>query len=189
MNSQSPSEQLEGLKRSCDQMISQHSFLRDMYSGRASAIDIALLVMSASLSALIFAPDELISKVLFFVVDPKLIIGFIALAVFILSMVSWKVDWKGMENAHREAAILLSELKQEINARQRGRDPVNADAVPPIQAEYKIITDKCIRIPERYFLKTKQHHKQKIALSRIIDEKPHINIKLAKIKLWFSDNW
>ncbi|MFC4347954.1 hypothetical protein ACFO5Q_08870 [Kordiimonas lipolytica] len=176
-------EKLQKLCGLIDQMISQHAWLRDRYARRASTLDVILLVLSASLSALAFAD---IKGIVGGLVDVKLWLGGLSLTVFVASVVSWKVDWKGKENSHGQTVDNLSQQKREILALLDQEDGINSDTVAAVNASYAVISDKCAKVPESLFLKTKQYHKRKVALSRALDVSPGTFLWVIKLKLWWQ---
>lgn len=162
-----------------DQMISQHAWMRDHYASYSQALDILLLLVSATLAALTFAD---LPKILGTNFDPQPIVGALSIAIFVLSVIGWKVDWKGRENAHAQSVDLLTQVKRGLSIADSGGDGGVLEAIQ----NYNIVIDRCAKIPEKYFLKTKRHHKRKVAISKELDVAPATFIWVIKLKLWWQ---
>lgn len=189
MKSSFPEERIEKLLNKCDQMISQHAYLRDRYGNNALTLDIILILFSASLSALVFAPPDFPAQYISQNFDNQPLIGGISLVVFVASILSWKVDWKSKQSSHAEAAKLLSELKQRLITAIQSEAPIRPDLEESLKADYDLVLQKCTPIPEKDFLRTKQYHKRKITISRHLDENPHATLCLLKLRLLLRDNF
>jgi len=90
--------------RVLDQTLSMHTMLRDRHARRALLVDVLLLACSVVFCASAFASDQ----VLAFLGDSpdrvRYLLKAFAVITFMLSVLSLRIDWKGIAAAHRQAA-------------------------------------------------------------------------------------
>ena len=157
--------------RVADQMISAHSALRDRYVWRALVVDGVMLVLSAVLCALVFAPQALVDTVGVSTRLAGLLVGWTSVGVFALSILQLRVAWKEKGADHCNAAIVLAETKAQLSLLLRD---ANADTVEQARVlEIATLQGKSLRpIPEGEFLTMKAAHLRKVLLSRLLDRYP-----------------
>ncbi len=165
-----------------DQMISQHAYLRDHYGRWSTALDITLLTMSAVLAAITFAD---VKTLLQSSVILEQYVGILSILIFLASVISWKVDWKGREISHRDSVNILSAYKRDIIDSLNSKVDISTVELERFSQEYALVSEKCVKIPEKYFLKTKQYHKRKVELSKELDSSSFAFLWIIKIKLWW----
>lgn len=180
-------DHLKKLATKIDQMISQHSYLRDYYKCKSNVIDITIMSFSLILSVLVFADKETLINFIPCTDKPQIMIGLISIIILLLSIINWKIDWKRSENSHEIACNILSELKHKFNSILNSDKKYMEDNYQKAVNMYQTSLSKCCPIPESKFNITKRHHLKKVALSKAISNSPSANIFIVKFKLWFQD--
>jgi hypothetical protein len=168
-------------------MLTAHSILRDRFARRASVFDIVLLALSAILCGTTFLDPALVK---YFHLDPEAIrsvLGACAILVFILSIVGLRVDWKERSARHQHACSTLADIKA------RSRELIRAQGDHQVRESFEFLRasgfamSELPSIPEVEFVKLKAKHKQKVEISRLLDEHPSAPIWLLRWKLRFRD--
>lgn len=180
-------DELERTSKVADMLCSGHSHLRDRYLNRALILDLSILGASTWLVALSFADVTTNIFLTPFAIDSRIWIGALGTAVFFLSIVQLKTDWKGRADAHRRTADIYAEVKREAKFLLSTTQLGDAD-LKQILAKYELATAVGIGMPESEFLAQKQRHKSKIVISRYLDQHPFASLTLLRIRFWFRDN-
>lgn len=120
--------------------------------------------------------------------DSQLWIGLLGAVTFGLTLIQFKADWRGRSEAHQRSFTMYAEVKREAGYFLTTSIDIPAKDFQRLVDRYDMASDVGSGIPEQEFLPLKQHHKMKIEISRLIDEKPGAFIWLAKIKLFLRDN-
>lgn len=184
-----PADQLKKLLSKTDQMLSQHAYLRDCYKLRSDIIDFGIMICSLILSVLVFSGPNFLHQFFGEVKNAQIIMGLVSLAVLILSIFNWKVDWKKTENSHASSCKILSDLKLKLRSLLGVMHEISQQEYEQGQEIYNRSLEQCCPIPENKFHKTKLHHNKKVALSKAIDDSPGTSLWIIKIKLWCRDTF
>ncbi|WP_119300313.1 hypothetical protein [Dongia deserti] len=180
-------DEIERIKRVADTLCTGHAGLRDRYARRALLLDIAILALSAWLTALAFIDPHLNITLTPFGLDPQLWTGVVAFVTFLLSIVQLKTDWKARSDSHRRSLDVYAEVKREAGYLLASWSDDEA-ACRRVLARYDMASAVAVAIPESEFLRQKSRHKLKVEVSKYIDDHPGASIWLTRIKLWLRDN-
>lgn len=192
MTDMSVSDSLEKLQRLHDvsnQMASQHAFLRDRFSRRATLTDVMLMISAGALSVLTFIDNDTLQLLGFAEGRSSLIPGLISLIVFSLSVITWKMDWKERKSAHGDAASALAQFKIKMRDRIGSSSAMSEEEHHEINDEYQRMLTMLEPIPEKLFLDSKRHHKRKKQISKSLSNYPSTPIWLIRCKLRVTDTW
>ena len=188
LDTKSNHSELQRLLRVSDQMVSQHAYLRDVYGRRALALDLCLVVLAGTLSAFTFATDSAWNVGFEMPISSKLFLAAGSTLVFVLSLVEWKVAWKVRKATHADAVKAYGPFKLKLRGLLKQHDNLPEQNVSELQQEYAAIGKFNEPIPERYFLKSKQHHKRKLAISKYLDDHPHATLWFVRLRFIAIDN-
>ena len=177
----------EKVRGIADMMVSAHSLIRDQLRFWSTLIDLHVIVMSGWLSALSFAPDDLLK-----IVNPtdfksQYVVGVLGVFTFCLSLVQLQLNLKGRSESHDNAAKEIARIKGDISTYLSFTSPELRDLDVLIK-RYADVCEMVIKIPEAKFLSVKAHHKRKVEISKYIDAHPCANLTLLNIKMWIRDN-
>lgn len=178
-------EALERALRVSDQSCTGYAILRDRYKRWATMLDVAILLISAWLSAMVFVQPSIAAQLSPPGFSRDLWLGLLSIGAFCLSLIQLQVNWKGRAQTYQLACSTLSSFVKEY------RPLVDSAEVSVVQlalTRYQITTDSLEAIPDSQFLILKKRHKVKIELSKLLDARPATNLVLARLKLWWRDN-
>ncbi|WP_140885786.1 hypothetical protein [Muricoccus nepalensis] len=170
-----------------DMMCTAHAGLRDRYKRRALGLDLAILLPSAWLAALAFVEPRINLTLTPFGFEPQVWVGLLGVAVFGLSIVQLRVDWKGRADAHARAFEGYTEVKRDAGVLLAASAEITEQACRPIFARYGAAG--ATSIPEGDFLRQKQRHLLKIAISKHLDSSPAASLTLTRLRFWLKDNF
>lgn len=169
--------------RVVDQMITAHCGLGDRFERISVWQDAATLVLSIVLLATTFLDPVTLTWLGITDTGAKVVLGLTGIIVFASTVLALRFRWKERSGAHRLAAKSLVELKNAA----RGIDPLLA---PQAAAEWLGETGRTLKgvpeIPEALFLKLKAIHVKKVALSKLISERPGAPLTLLRLTLWWQ---
>ena len=94
--------------RVLDQTLSMHTTLRDRYARRALLVDALLLACSVVFCASAFASDQVLALLGGSPDRVRYFLKAFSIITFMLSVLSLRVDWKGIAAAHRQAGEKMS---------------------------------------------------------------------------------
>ena len=182
-------KELERVKRVSDMLITMHSVLRDGYSRRSIAVDCALFASSIILVALVFMDPVLLDWLPLSAFGSRVLLGAFALVTFFLSLVIFRVDWKSKAELHKRAAEAYSHIKLECQELLITFNTASDTEIQKLLVRYRDLGQICVPIPEGSFLRLKNKHKLKVALSKYLDDNPGTCLLLLKLKIWFADTF
>lgn len=180
--------ELRRRERVSDMMLTAHSILRDRFTRRATAFDIILLAFSGILCGTTFLDPVHFG---YFNLDPattRMIRGVCAILVFILSIIGLRIDWKQRSGRHQHASRALADIKvksRELIGAQKDRQETET---PEFLRASGFVMSELTPIPDADFVKLKAKHKQKVEISRLLDEHPSAPVWLLRWKLRFRDS-
>jgi hypothetical protein len=146
------------------------------------------LLLSAWITAMGFADPRLNQWLVPPYFDVQLWMGLLGSITFALTLVQFKADWRGRSEAHQRSFTMYAEVKREAGYLLVSANEISARDFQRLADRYDIASDVGTGIPERDFLSLKRRHKLKIAISRLLDEKPGSSLWLTRIKLILRDN-
>src|SRR5437870_168863 len=175
-------------RRVVDMMLTAHSILRDRYSVRATALDVAVLGLSVVLCLTTFL-DPAVLRVAHIGEDAAHItLGISSAAVFFLALVQLRVDWKARVIEHQRACEKLARLKGEYR-RLATAPAVSTPAGPSDTTRVLEAADRVLEelrpIPDSEFASLKARHNRKVEVSRILDRYPGAPVLLLRTMLWW----
>lgn len=166
-----------------DQMLSMHSCLRDKHTRWAFWLNTFLIGVSLFLCVFSFVGDDQLALLVDRPKEARVIVGFFAVIMLILSITEFRVDWKAAGSNHSNAASHLSSLKAKYRkafAESAGNDcEKNAHLTTEYDQTMKVLTP----IPDRYFSKLKADHLFKRNLSQRVSQNPNAPVWILRLQL------
>lgn len=181
-------EEVGRIRRVADQLCTGHASMRDRFKRRAVSLDLAILLLSAWLTALAFVDPRLHQWLVPLQIDATLWIGLIGVLTFCLTLVQLQLNWRGRSEAHARSFNMYSEVKREAGYLLASLDTIPLREFQRLAARYDMASDLGAGIPERDFLRLKRKHKLKVKVSKLLDTRPGASIALTKLKLILRDN-
>ena len=106
-------DELERIRRVSDTLCTGHARLRDRFAQRALILDLCILGLSTWLVALAFVQPRINVRLTPFGLDTQIWMGMLSVAIFFLTLVQFKTDWKGRADAHKRTLEMYAEVKRE----------------------------------------------------------------------------
>lgn len=178
--------ELKRVARVADTLCTAHAGLRDKYRLLATCLDLFVLLLSAWVVALAFVEPRINISLTPFGLEPQIWVGLLGVAVFGLSIVQLRVDWKGRSDAHARAFEAYAEVKRDARFLLAAGQEITVQACQPVFTRYGAAG--ATSIPEDEFLKQKRRHLLKVAVSRHLDDHPAASIRLTRLRFWVRDN-
>lgn len=182
-------EELQRILRVSDMLCTGHAWLRDRYALRALILDLLILIISVWLVALAFVNETTARRLTPATVEPQIWMGLLAVLTFVLSVIQIKVDWKGRSDAHQRSFDIYFDVKRQATYLLQTSGTLARPDCESVLVRYDVAAQFGTHIGERDFLRIKQRHKIKVAISKQMDTHPAASILLLKLKLWMRDNW
>ncbi len=176
--------ELTRICRVSDMLCTGHAALRDRYARLAFSLDLLTLAVSTWLVALAFVEPKLNVTLTPFGWDSQVWVGALSTGVFFLTLVQIKTDWKGRSDAHKRTLDVYAEVKREAGYLLSAGE-YDHDACQRVFSRYDMAASVGVPIPEAEFLKQKQHHLMKIALSKALDGRPAASLMWLRARLWW----
>jgi len=178
--------ELDYYYRVVDQTISMHASLRDRYASWASLTDISLMALSGALVAMSLIDPARLSPS---ITQPcaRAIMVAISFLVFVLSMVTWRVDWKAKASHHDLAIDRLAKVKALCRSLKYEESPTPERITEVCKACAEALAAPP-RIPERDFARLKAAHLVKVEVSSLLSDCPGSSIQLVRAALWVRGN-
>ena len=167
-----PENESERQYRLVDQLLSMHSLLRDRYHFLAFSLNTLQIAASLFLCALAFVADDALQAAGLFPSRTRLALGLGALAVLIIAIAEYRVDWKAAGSRHGEAAGRLGRLKALYRRSRAQEETEDPEVQKSLTEEYERTMSILPPIPDRRFSRLKAHHLFKRALSERLSENP-----------------
>ena len=181
-------QQLEKTRRIADMLCTAHAGMRDRLHRLATTIDLAILLLSVFLVAHTFTDVSDIGLLHWLGISYGNWLGALAAAVFALSLIQMRVNWKAKSEAHARSFSIYAEVKRDI-ARLLAKDAPDDQTVSRVLSRYDLAGDVGVPIPETEFLKQKQRHRIKTFVSDYLDTHPGAWIPLIHLKLFLKDTF
>ncbi len=178
-------DELARICRVSDMLGTGHAALRDRYARLAFSLDLSTLAVSTWLVALAFVEPKLNVTLTPFGWDSQVWVGALGTGVFFLTLVQIKTDWKGRSDAHKRALDVYAEVKREAGYLLSAGE-YDRDAYQRVFSRYDMAASVGVPIPETEFLKQKQRHLVKVALSKALDGRPGASLMWLRARLWWQ---
>jgi hypothetical protein len=182
-------KEVERIFRVSDMLISMHSMLRDEYSRKSTNVDCSLFASSIILVALVFIDPLLLDWLPISAIVSRIILGVFALLTFFLSLVIFRVDWKSKSELHKHAAEVYSNIKLECQEILSNFEIASELDIQRLFIRYRYLGQICVAVPDNSFLRLKNKHKTKVAISKYLDNNLGTCLCLLKIRIWFISNF
>lgn len=181
--------ELERIRKTADLLSTAHASMSDRYGRKALAIDIAILLATACLTALGLADPRFSRWLVPESIDPTLWIGLLGLLTFCLTLLQIKTDWKGLSEGHQRTFAMYVEVKREAGYMLASDSGVSVREFQRLASRYDMASDLGKGIPEKWFLALKRQHRIKVAISKILDDRPGAVIFFLKFQVLWRDTW
>lgn len=170
-------KELKALRDKANLLASMHSRMSDIYRFWHTSISSAILMFSTFLVGLTFISEDFIEKSIG--IHPfavKWIIGITSIFTFlgVLLLTEWGFQGKAVE--HREAVRFYFRIVNKIRQWLDNAIEITPEMMEEIRSEYSQ-TQSIPKIPDSQFLKLKQWHLRKVAMSRELDKNPFLSIQ------------
>lgn len=179
---------VERALRVADQQATAYAILRDRFQYRARLLDVGILLFSTWLVAMTFVEPVIGDSLSPSFVKREIWLGLLSIATFFFSTVQLMVDWKGRAQSYSRSLASTSSFVKTYRGLIKQANPDSA-AINDAIAAYKAITDSVESVPESDFLRLKQKHKIKMAISDALDKNPFRSIFLIWLSMFCSDNF
>jgi hypothetical protein len=154
------------------QSLAMHTMLRDRFTRLATVVDVVILTCSVIICAVRFARDDLFARFGLSASAMRDLVGFASVAVFILSIIALRVDWKARSANHREAVRKLTSLVAQYRSTKLGEDAWLPARAEELQMMYWEAMDNVVPIPSRQFAKLKARYLRGVEVSKMLDSRP-----------------
>ncbi len=178
--------ELERIRRVSDMLVSMHSILRDEYSRKSIVVDSSLFGSSIILVALVFVDPLLLDWLPLSPTASRILLGAFALLTFFISLVIFRVDWKSRSKLHKYAAEMYSNIKLESQEILVTFEIASDIDIQKLLIRYKYLGQICVSIPESSFLRLKNKHKTKVAISKYLDDNPGASLWVLRLRILFA---
>jgi hypothetical protein len=168
-----------------DQSCTAYAYLRDKYQRYSFWLDLAILLLSAWLTSMVFVQPRIAVTLSPRQINPDVWIGLLSILAFALSLVQLLVDWKGRAHSFQQAATSLSGFVKEHRSIAMS---ISEEELDLALARYSALTDGFEPIPEGEFLALKRKHRLKVEFSRLLDERPGASLTLWRLRMALRDN-
>jgi hypothetical protein len=183
------SKELARMHKVSDMLVSCHSKLRDDLQNQALTVDLFILFFSVFLSAFTFSTQEVKNFLNPTAISSDILIGLISIALFFLSLIQMKVDWKERSAKHSAAVHAYFRIKSELTELLLEPTAILPEQYRHMKEQYSTIGEYNVKIPDDKFISLKRHHRLKVHLSRYLDKHPAAIPTFISIRLIFRDNF
>ncbi len=166
------------LYKKANMLASCHSVLSDRYSHRHTILMSVLLAFSTLVVGLTFISEQFVLTTTGLGSDTLTWIrGTASIVVFAAGLLVSQWDWAGKAAKHREAVrhYFLVAHRARFLLEAADEQPITDEAIHELQTQYER-SESLPKIPEVEFLKLKQQHLRKLAISRDLEKSPHSSI-------------
>jgi hypothetical protein len=168
-------------------MLSMHAILRDRFSRLSSGFDVALVSAGTVLCATTFLDPAVLDAVGVPSQAARLALGTASVAVFLLSLISLRVDWKERSARHQHACKSLSDLKLKCRELRAASAERRAAEGPEFIRAAAFVASELPPIPDAQFARLKSKHKVKVEVSRLLDRYPGLPPWILRWSLRWRD--
>jgi hypothetical protein len=169
--------------RVIDLMLTMHSVLRDRNHRRALAVDVLNFSVSLVLVATVFADTQILSVVGISGEHSRYVIGVTSLAIFFLSILTLRIDWKQKAEKHQDAHLKLAALKAKFHDWEKSHSPDNTQWLQELQQQCRVVMGEIPPIPDSKFNGLKAIHLRKVELSKALSRSPGASAIVLRLKI------
>ncbi|MCP4374185.1 MAG: hypothetical protein GY797_39690 [Deltaproteobacteria bacterium] len=176
-------QEIKAFRDKANMLTSIHSKLSDKYNFWHTILSSFLLAVSTLLIGLTFVSDTFVQNSIGIAPNAlKWSLGLATILNFcgILLLSQWGFQQKAAE--HRQAVNFYFRIVNKIRQWIDSGMAITEDMIEEIRAEYAR-ADTIPKIPDSQFLKLKQWHFQKVAISRELEKSPFESIESIKKRL------
>lgn len=174
---------LESKRDVRDMMVSAYSMLRDSCrrrNGLLECIELGLAVFICGMTFFNYARFDESGNL-------ALIIGFVSIAVFALSLIRQRLDYKTLAERYNRAAECCYEARRQIDlVLQEYTGELPIDVLAAVGDKVEQICSDIERIPDSKFVKLKFKHRVKVAFSRYVSDSSESLWLLCKLRFTMS---
>ena len=178
---------LRGIKRRASVFSTAHALLRDRYRFRGRLIEIVNLISSACLVSLAFADAEVVVELIPWSIPPIQFMGILAVSVFCLTLLQLAFRWGPRADAHGLALENYAAITKAARLLLGDPNSIEQASVDRLQEQYEFVNSNSVEIPEKQFLALKQAHLVKVEISKMLDERPGLNLFLTRLAIYWRD--
>jgi hypothetical protein len=163
-----------------------HSSLRDRLERRSFWLNTLLIAASLFLCVFAFIGDDLLRSVRLDPASTRFVLGFVSVALLILSIIEFRVNLSSVAGKHQEAIARLAALKSKYRksfTETGGADPAKNAR---LTKEYDKVMSNLPAIPERWFNTLKAEHVFKRLLSQRVSQFPKAPRWFLRLQLRFE---
>ena len=166
-----------------NQMLTMHALLRDKYYSRAFWLNTIQIGVSLTLCCFAFVGDN---QFLSIGLQPpifRIFLGLLAIAILLLSITEYRVDWKHKVSEHASAVRHLAGLKAMYRKAYISHMGSDVDANFRLTDHYERTMTLLPPVPEKFFNQLKAVHQFKGLLSRRLSQNPKAPEWFIRIQL------
>jgi hypothetical protein len=180
-------DEVRRIHRVSDTLITAHSILRDGLGRKAQALEVIILLASVWLTAMVFIDDQTATALTPGSLSPKIWIGLLSISVTALSVLQLKVNWQERSESHGQAARVYTLVKRQCTYLLANPGVLTREACAGLFQEYDLAGQIAVLVPDGAFLRLKQQHLKKVAISRVLDRRPGTAPWIVGVKLFLRD--
>lgn len=170
---------LTELARHVDQAASMQASLRGAYSAVGVTLAVVVLVLSAVALAFAFAGGDAPVTILGVSARRATWLGWLAIGIFSLTLVDLLTDPRGAARRRAEAVKAYASLKDDIRSARTDSEPP-PDAVERASERYAQVSAAAPPVPNVLFNHLKARHLRKVAISRLLTQRPGTSVRAAR---------
>lgn len=176
---------LERLRDVADMMCSAHAWLRDRFSRQSRALDVVILLLSAWVTVLGLAETSIAAKLAPFSLAPTLWAGCLGAGTFGLVLLQTLLDLRSSSDQHARAFDLYFAIRVTAATALADGAVVRSAEIERLEASKPLV----VPVPDRLFIRAKQRHLRKLALSEAVSDRPFANLWLVTAKAKLTETY
>jgi hypothetical protein len=180
--------QLNKLKRKSDLQTTAHAVLHDRFQFFHSSLTLFSILAGVTLVALVLVPSAYIHEATSLSVQSyQVLLACLAIAnlSIVVVILAWRFDVRAAQ--HEVAVRHYTTVSYEISNALLKPEDVTSTRVDEIQRRY-LDTTNIPRIPEDRFLRLKQAHLRKVAMSKELDDHPMESLRSIRRRLSLKES-
>ena len=172
-----------------DMMITMHSILAHRHARWSKILDFGIFAFSIILVSFTFLDPAVLSYSHIKPEVARIVIGLSSILIFLMSILSLIVDWKGKAVRHSDGFQKLVELKTKWKNVLTNFEEIEKKDLREFINKSSLIVSQLIPIPDTCFNKLKSHHLKKIELSKMISKHPGSTFFILRLKMLWNKNF
>jgi hypothetical protein len=176
-------QEVKSLRNKANMLATCHSILTDRYSRLHSILLSAMLFFSALIVGTTFLSAQFVQNTLGIQPDTlRWIQGLAAIFNFIAGLLALQWDFAGKAAKHREAIRHYTSIVNHARYLLDSGEDITQETFKELRSEYEH-TEALPKLPDSEFLRLKQAHLRKVAVSRELEKTPHASIREIRKRL------